>query len=180
MIVDIGTGDGRAVLARATAEPAALVIGVDAAAASMAESSRRADRRGPRNALFFAAGDEELVTSPLPSTADLVTVTLPWGSLLRAVLGLDAAALRGVVATLKPGGFLEVLASVVASDGIDGLDCLDDAAVPAIAEAWQAAGLRRLTMRPATRADLAAAGSSWARRLGPDRPAWRLDGVRDG
>ena len=180
MIVDIGTGDGRAVLARATAEPTALVIGVDAAAASMAESSRRADRRGPRNAVFFAAGAEALASSPLAGTADLVTVTLPWASLLRGVLGLDEPALRGVVATLKPGGFLEVLASVVPSDGIDGLACLDDAAAPAIAAAWRTAGLRPVRMRPATRADLAAAGSSWARRLGPDRPVWRLDGVRAG
>lgn len=180
MIVDIGAGDGRAVLARATAEPTALVIGVDAAPGSMAESSRRADRRGPRNAMFFAAGAEALASSPLAATAHLVIVTLPWGSLLRGVLGLDETALRGVVATLKPGGSLEVLASVVPSNGIDGLDCLDDAAAPTIAEAWRAAGLRHVRMRPATRAELAEAGSSWARRLGPDRPVWRLDGVRAG
>ena len=180
MIVDIGTGDGRAVLARAAAEPATLVIGVDAAAASMAESSRRADRRGPRNALYLAAGVEALASSRLAGTADLVTVTLPWGSLLRGVLGLDEAALGGIVATAKPGGRLEVLASVVPSDGIVGLECLDDAAASAVAEAWRAAGLRLVGMRPATRADMESAGSSWARRLGPDRPVWRLDGVRDG
>jgi 16S rRNA (adenine(1408)-N(1))-methyltransferase len=180
VVLDIGTGDGRAVLARAIAEPGSLVIGVDAAAAAMAESSRRADRRGPRNALFFAAGAEALASTPLACAADLVTVTLPWGSLLRGVLGLDGAALRGVVATLKPGGSLEALASVVPSDGIDGLDCLDAASAPAIAEAWQAVGLRLEAMRPAIRADVEAAGSSWARRLGPERPAWRLDGRRDG
>ena len=179
MILDIGTGDGRPVLARATAEPAALVLGVDAAAAAMAESSRRADRRGPRNALFFAAGAEALAWSPLAATGDLVTVTLPWGSLLRGVLGIDGAALRGVVATLKPGGSLEVLVSVVPSDGIDGVDCLDDAAAPAIAQAWRGAGLRLIGIRPAIHADIETSGSSWARRLGPERPVWRLDGVRD-
>lgn len=180
MIVDIGTGDGRSVLARATAEPSALVIGVDAAAASMAGSSRRADRRGPRNALFFAAGAEALASSPLAATADLVTVTLPWGSLLRGILGLDEAALRGVAATLTRGGCLEVLASVVPSDRIHGLDCLDGASAPAIAATWRAAGLRLVGTGPATREEVEAAGSSWARRLGPDRPVWRLDGVRDG
>jgi tRNA G46 methylase TrmB len=30
VVVDIGTGDGRAVLARAATEPATLVIGIDA------------------------------------------------------------------------------------------------------------------------------------------------------
>ncbi|HEX7345769.1 MAG TPA: hypothetical protein VF253_03200 [Candidatus Limnocylindrales bacterium] len=180
MIVDIGTGDGRAVLARATAEPAALVIGVDAAAAAMSESSRRADRRGPRNALFFAAGAETLASSPLACAADLVTVTFPWGSLLRGVVGLDAAALRGVAATLAGAGRLEVLASIVPSDGLEGLGCLDAAVRPVIAAAWRTAGVRLEAMRPASRADNEAAGSSWARRLGPDRPAWRLEGRRDG
>jgi 16S rRNA (adenine(1408)-N(1))-methyltransferase len=179
VILDIGTGDGRAVLARATAEPASLVIGIDAAAAAMAESSRRADRRGPRNALFFAAGAETLASSPLACAGDLVTVTLPWSSLLRGVVGLDDAALRGVAATLAGAGRLEVLASVVPSDGLDGLDRLDPAAAPAIAAAWGAAGLRLEAMRPATRTDIEAAGSSWARRLGPDRPVCRLEGRRD-
>jgi 16S rRNA (adenine(1408)-N(1))-methyltransferase len=180
VIVDIGTGDGRAVLARATAEPAVLVIGVDAAAASMVESSCRAERRGPRNALFFAAGADRLASSALASSADLVTVTFPWGSLLRGVVGLDEDALRGLAGTLADRGRLEVLASVVPTDRIDGLDCLDAAAGPAIAEAWQAAGLRLVGMRPAAPAEIEASRSSWARRLGADRPVWRLDGVRAG
>jgi len=54
----------------------------------MAEASRRADRRGPSNALFLAAGVETLPASPLTGSADLVTVMFPWGSLLRGVLGL--------------------------------------------------------------------------------------------
>jgi 16S rRNA (adenine(1408)-N(1))-methyltransferase len=180
VIVDIGTGDGRAVLDRAACDPAALVIGVDAAATSMAESSRRADRRGPRNALFFAAGAEALSTTPLAGRADLVTVTFPWGSLLRGVMGLDEAALRGVAAVVRAGGRIEVLASVVPSDRVDGMDCLDLTAAAAIAETWRGAGMRLTQMRPARPDDIAAAGSSWARRLGPDRPVWRLDGVRTG
>jgi 16S rRNA (adenine(1408)-N(1))-methyltransferase len=178
--LDLGTGDGRAVLARAAAEPRSLVIGVDAVASAMAESSRRADRRGPANTLFLAAGAESLVDSPLAGTADLVTVTFPWGSLLRGVVGLDAAALAGVAAALRPGGGrLEVLASVVPPDGVDGLACLDEAAAPRIAEAWACAGLGLVEMRPATPADVGAVRSSWARRLG-DRPVWRLEGQRHG
>ena len=79
VVVDLGTGDGRAVLRRAAAEPSALVIGIDAAASAMAEASRRADRRGPTNALFLAAGVEALSASPLAGRADLVTVTVPVG-----------------------------------------------------------------------------------------------------
>ncbi|HEY4634322.1 MAG TPA: class I SAM-dependent methyltransferase [Candidatus Limnocylindrales bacterium] len=177
--MDLGTGDGRAVLARAAAEPRSLVIGVDAVASAMAESSRRADRRGPANALFLAAAVEALADSPLAGTADLVTVAFPWGSLLRGVVGLDAAALAGVAAPVRPGGGrLEVLASVIPSDGVDGLACLDVAAATRVGEAWACAGLELVEMRPATTAELRAVRSSWARRLG-DRPVWRLEGRRD-
>jgi 16S rRNA (adenine(1408)-N(1))-methyltransferase len=180
VIVDAGTGDGRAVLERAAAEPAALVIGLDAAAAAMAESSRRADRRGPHNALFLAAGVEAIEDSPLAGRADLVTVRFPWGSLLRGALGLSPATLGGLVSLLAPGGGLEVLASVVPSDRVDGLACLDGAAEPAIRCAWSAAGFDLVGMRPATAEEVATSGSTWARRLGADRPVWRLEGRRLG
>ena len=59
MAIDLGTGDGRHVLAAAAARPDTLVIGVDANAAGMAEASRRAARRGALpNALFAVAAAE--------------------------------------------------------------------------------------------------------------------------
>ena len=178
MVADIGTGDGRAVLARARAEPASLVLGVDAAATAMAEASGRAARRGPSNAMFFAAGAETLVDTPLTGRVDLVTVTFPWGSLLRGVLGLHADALAGVAALVTPGGRLEILASVVASDRVDGISSLDPSWEPAIRRSWCAARLDLASMRLATNDEVVASRSSWARRLGAAgdaRPAWRLD-----
>jgi 16S rRNA (adenine(1408)-N(1))-methyltransferase len=172
--------DGRAVLRRAASEPDSLVIGLDAAADAMAEASRRAHRRGPRNALFLAAGVETVSGSPLTGRADLVTVRFPWGSLLRGVLGLDTAALRGLASLLGPDGRLDVLASVVSSDGVEGLACLDEAAEPAIRRAWAAAGLALVELRPSRGEDAAATGSTWARRLAADRPVWRLAGRRLG
>lgn len=189
MIVDIGTGDGRSVLERASRDPAALVIGIDASAAAMATSSRRAARRGPHNALFFAAGAEQLAGSPLAGYADFVTVTFPWGSLLQGVLGMDPAALAGVAAMACPGARLKVLASVVRSDGIADMACLDATAEPAIRAAWCTAGLELTSFRAATPEEVAASGSTWARRLrgapadrhaGDLRPVWRLDGRRLG
>jgi 16S rRNA (adenine(1408)-N(1))-methyltransferase len=181
VIVDVGTGDGRAVLRLAAADASALVIGIDAATAAMADASRRADRRGPANALFLAVGVEAVAHSPLAGQADLVTVQFPWGSLLRGIVGLDDAAMCGLAALLGAGGRLEVLASVVPSDGIPGMACLDDAVVPAIWQAWSSAGLRLAAARPATAAEVAASGSTWARRLragGDARPVWRLEGTR--
>lgn len=178
MVVDIGTGDGRSVLARAADDPRALVIGVDAAAAPMADASRRVDRRGPSNALFLAAGVESLPSTPLDGVADLVAITFPWGSLLRGVVGLDAVALRGIATTLRPDGRLIAFASVVPTDGVAGLDCLDGTHESLIRDAWSCAGIDLVSMRPAASADVAAARSSWARRLGAERPVWRLEGRR--
>ena len=60
MSLDLGTGDGRHVLAAARARPDTFVIGADANAASMAESSRRAARRlALPNALFAVAAAED-------------------------------------------------------------------------------------------------------------------------
>jgi 16S rRNA (adenine(1408)-N(1))-methyltransferase len=57
--IDLGTGDGRYVLAAAGARPDTLVIGLDADAAGMAEASRRAARRNALpNALFAVAAAE--------------------------------------------------------------------------------------------------------------------------
>ena len=182
VVVDLGTGDGRAVLARAAAEPDTLVIGVDAAAAAMAESSRRADRRRMPNVLFLADGVEHLADSPLAGVADLVTVILPWGSLARGILGVDAAPLAGVAAVLAPGGRLDVLVSVTPSDHIADLPLLTAGHATPIASAWSTAGLVLTSMTPATDAEVAASGSTWARRLrtggGARRPVWRLAGAR--
>ncbi len=191
MVIDIGTGDGRAVLARAAAEPRSLVIGLDASPAAMAEASRRADRAGLDRVLFLAAGVESLPGSPLAGSADLVTVTFPWGSLLRGILGLEPAALCGVAAALAPGGRLEVLTSVEPSDGVVGISALRADAEPAICRAWAAAGLELTAFEAASDTAIAASGSSWARRLRGRgrtpadqrssevrRQVWRLTGQR--
>ena len=182
MIIDLGTGDGRAVLDRASGEAVALVIGIDANAAGMAESSRRAARsragRGVDNAFFLVEAVEAL-PGPLAGTADLVTITMPWGSLLRGVLGLDEDALRGVASIVRPGGRVEILVSVIPADRVAGLPTLGRAFERPIAVAWWSFGFDLESMRPASIEDLRATRSSWARRLG-DRPVWRLDLCRAG
>ncbi len=132
----------------------------------MAEASRRADRARTADVLFLVAGVEELAGTFLSGVADLVTVTFPWGSLLRGVLGLDGAALAGVASVARRGGRIEVLASVVPGDGVEGFETLDDAAELSVAAAWESAGLRLEAMCPATPAEIAATHSTWARRLG--------------
>jgi 16S rRNA (adenine(1408)-N(1))-methyltransferase len=173
--MDLGTGDGRAVLARAALDPGAFVIGIDANAAGMAEASRRADRGRSRleNAMFIVEAVEALA-GPLDGVADAVNVTMPWGSLLRGVLGLDPVAQRGIASVVAAGGRVEVLASVAPTDRVAGMACLDEAAIPAVRAAWAREGLALTEFRPASEEDLADAHSSWARRL-RDRTVWRLE-----
>jgi Methyltransferase domain len=96
--VDLGTGDGRAVLAAAAARPDRLAVGVDASAAAMAEASWRAARRSERgglpNAVFVVAAAEALPPE-LDGVADLVTIQFPWGSLLKGLLDADPRVMAG-------------------------------------------------------------------------------------
>ena len=101
--LDLGTGDGRSVLALAAARPDTLVIGVDANASGMTESSRRASRRDALPNALFAVAAAEQPPGPLRGLAGALTIQFPWGSLLRGVLGGDDAVLAGVAALLAPG-----------------------------------------------------------------------------
>ena len=181
VVIDLGTGDGRAVIARARQDPAALVIGIDASAAAMAESSLRAARParkgGLPNALFVVAAAER-PPGELIRIATEVTITMPWGSLLRGALALpdseDAAA--GIAGLVAPGGRVRSLLSIDPRDRL-ALPALDATDGPVLAERWRGYGLRLASFGPADPAILAASGSSWARRLGAGRgrTVWQLD-----
>jgi len=172
--IDVGTGDGRAVLATAATEPAGLAIGIDANAASMAEVSRRAARSpakgGQPNALFLL-GAAEAIPEELHGIADLVTVQLPWGSLLRGCLGQDDAVAAGVASLLRPGGTLELLLAPAERDRLDGFPTELAGVAAAASNAFATYGLSVIEARPATAAEILASHSTWARRLlaGPAR-----------
>lgn len=181
MVVDLGTGDGRAVLARAAAEPRSLVLGLDASPAAMAEASRRAERSRIPNALFVVAAAER-VPSELHGVAAAVTIHFPWGSLLRGTLALDPAAAHGIAALLAPGAGATALVSITERDGL-GLAPLTADDAPRLAERWACHGLDLVALRPATDAEVAESGSSWARRLrggSRDRPVRRIELRRGG
>jgi 16S rRNA (adenine(1408)-N(1))-methyltransferase len=100
-----------------------------------------------------------------------LTVNFPWGSLLRGVLGHDDAVLAGVARLLAPGARASVLVSVVPRDGVSPMP-----AEEALAAAYARHGLALLEARAATPAEVAASGSSWAKRLraGTARPVTLL------
>jgi tRNA G46 methylase TrmB len=73
------------VLRLAKSSPGALFIGVDTNAAGLSEVSRKAARGGGGNAVFVVA-DAMDALGALRGRVDVLSITLPWGSLLRRVL----------------------------------------------------------------------------------------------
>ncbi|HEY2916242.1 MAG TPA: hypothetical protein VGI98_03405 [Candidatus Limnocylindrales bacterium] len=171
MTIDVGTGDGRAVLAAAAREPRTLVIGLDADAASMAEASRRVARAaraagtgGWPNALFVAAAVEAM-PDELAGLASLVTVRFPWAGLLRGVLGRDALVVAGIASVLAPGGVVELLLAPAARDRLAELPTEPSDIEAAVAGGFEPHGLRVVEARTASTDEIRASHSTWAKRL---------------
>jgi 16S rRNA (adenine(1408)-N(1))-methyltransferase len=170
--IDAGTGDGRAVLAAAAREPSTLVLGLDANAASMAESSRRAARavrKGGRPNAAFLVASAEAPPAELSGRAELVTVQLPWGSLLRGVVGDDQAVAAGLAGLVTTTGALELLLAPMQRDGLGGIPTSQGGLVDGAGAAFAPHGFEVAFVRALTPAEIRVSGSTWARRL--DRPA---------
>ena len=177
MVVDIGTGSGSAVLRRAAREPGTLFVALDADANAMADASRRAarpTRRGGHDNVMFLVAAAEALPGDLCAIADEVTVILPWGSLLSAVLNPGSATLAGIAQILKDSGEIRILVSSEKRDRSAGETDLDASAARELAQRYAAAGFETLELRPASRSDVEQLSSGWGRRLGiPERrPAW--------
>jgi hypothetical protein len=142
----------------------------------MADASRRAARSHLPNAVFVAA-DALALPPALDGIAGELTITLPWGSLLGAAVAADAR----IIGLLRDGAQLRLLLSASPADRHAGLASIDPAA---LADAYRAAGLDAVRVRPATIDDVRAAGSSWGKRLlnggrgAGDRRLWLLEAVR--
>jgi 16S rRNA (adenine(1408)-N(1))-methyltransferase len=166
--IDVGTGDGRAVLAAAARDPSTLAIGLDPSVAAMVEASRRAARSarkgGLANALFVAASADSL-PSELLGIAVVVTVHFPWASLLSGCLGADPRVAVGIASLLRPTGELELVLAPSPRDRLDGLPTTPAEVVEAATATFAALGLRRIVGREATVDEIRASGSTWAKRL---------------
>lgn len=181
--MDLGAGDGLAGLRAAKADPSRLFIAVDANADGLREGSAKALRRdGAPNALFVRAAVEALPPE-LAGLADRVTVTLPWGSLLRAVVLPDLALLAGICGLLQPGGRLDVVYAIdperdAAALRVLGLDPACSGPQEATCAGYADAGLRVDRVSELAREEIAALGTTWARKLAATpsaRRAWRIE-----
>ena len=120
----------------------------------------------------------EALPKELTGCVDEVRIQFPWGSLLTAVVRPQPEILLGVTRLLRPGATLTILLSVAERDGIEGLSRLDERTAAQAARRIVGAcdDLVLDSCRAATPADVAAAHSTWAKRLGVgrSRQAWLL------
>ena len=97
LLVDIGTGDGKHAYHLARRNPGTLVIGLDAAKDNLRKVSARTDAE---NLLFLWCPVEQLPNELLG--IDELHVLMPWGSLLRGMLGDPPSVLASLAARCSP------------------------------------------------------------------------------
>lgn len=150
-------------------------MGLDANADNLRETSGRAIRSGFDNLVYVRAAVETLPRE-LAGVADRVTIVLPWGSLLAAVLQPSVGVLRGIAGLCRPGAAVTVLLGIdPVRDGPElirlGFPEHRDADWRArLSEAYAAAGLDIVALRTISMDELAAWQSTWAKRLAHGRP----------
>jgi 16S rRNA (adenine(1408)-N(1))-methyltransferase len=180
LVLDIGTGDGKHVLAQARRQPDALLVGLDANPDAMRAASARAAgkpaRGGVPNALFVWAAVEQL--PPEIAEVDEVHILMPWGSLLRALVQPNLAVLRAVARMCAPGApFLITLNLHAWRPPVPEVgthpEPTPESARGELAPALAAAGWRLESADYLGEQEITDLATSWTKRLGASRQ--RLD-----
>lgn len=176
LVLDLGTGDGKHVLAVARDRPGDLVVGLDAGPDAMRKTAQKASARpakgGVPNALFVWGAVEALPAQL--AGVDEVHCLMPWGSLLRALVQPDPDVLRGVAAVCRPGApFLLTLnlhawRPAVADVG-DTVEPTPDSVRDELAPVYAGAGWQVEDVDYPDAAALAELGTSWTKRLASTR-----------
>src|ERR671931_363402 len=178
VLVDVGTGDGRFVLAHARANPRTFAIGFDPVASAMDSSSlsaaRKPERGGVPNALFVVATAED-PPPELAGVADVVSVLLPWGRLLRGVLLGQADVLGSLARIARPGAYVrivlnnEIFEDPVPLDAAELPEATVDYALTELEPLYARAGIRLETARLLDEEEVRRLRTTWSRRLAHGR-----------
>jgi 16S rRNA (adenine(1408)-N(1))-methyltransferase len=185
LVLDLGTGDGKHVLAEARRRPDTLVVGLDAGPDAMRRTAARAAAKpakgGVPNAVFVWAAVEQL-------PAELTDVTevhslMPWGSLLRALVSPEQAVLRSVAAVCRGGAPFLVTLNLHAwrppvPEVGETPEPAPASAADLLAPAYARAGWTLDSADYLSDEELAGLGTSWTKRLGASREALAVLGLR--
>lgn len=170
-VVDLGTGDGRFVRHLARQQPDRGVIGVDLAAANL----RAASRTATGNALFVVA-DALALPEELHQVARCITITMPWGSLLRGLLTGHPGLLAGLSAI---GANAASLAITLNAAALAEAGSTLAAGSERVAAALREVGITAEPPRQLDASDIRRLPTTWAKRLafGRDPRAVRIEAV---
>ncbi|OLR89522.1 16S rRNA (adenine(1408)-N(1))-methyltransferase KamB [Actinokineospora bangkokensis] len=175
-LLDVGTGDGKHPAHVARTRPDTLVVGLDAAKDNMRKAATRAAAKpakgGQPNLLYVWAPAEHLPEGLTGFTE--LHVLMPWGSLLRGVLGSDPAMLRGLAAACTPGARFLITLNLHAwqppvPEVGEHPEPTPDTAQDALGPALAAAGWHLDTATYLDADEIAALSTSWTRRLNSSR-----------
>lgn len=176
VLLDVGTGDGKHAAHLARRHPDLLVVGLDANRDNMRKVSARAAanpaRGGLPNVLFVWAAAEQL-PAELREVAAL-HVLMPWGSLLRGLLGADPALLCGLADACRSGAEFLVTLNLHAwrppvPEVGDRPEPTPDSARATLAACYAAAGWRLTGAHYLDADQIAELATSWTRRLTSSR-----------
>lgn len=179
VLVDLGAGDGRFAYALAREHRAIFAIAIDPVQENMrefsAKAARKAERGGAPNVVYVVASIEQL-PAELDEIAHEVRITLPWGSLMRGILLGDALVLANIARLLREGARTRITLNTRIFDDPVPVDVRDlPEATPEYADASLALAFARARMRlDAARwmapEEVAALGTTWAKRLSHRAP----------
>lgn len=176
LVLDVGTGDGKHVLHLAKQRPQALVVGLDAEPDRMRKAAARAAAKpakgGLPNALFVWSSVEHI-----PRELSAVTemhILMPWGSLLRGMVGGDDQILANLTQACVPGATFLVTLNLHAwrppVPEVSGLpEPTPESALDTLAGIYATARWRIESASYLDDAEIAALSTSWTRRLGSTR-----------
>jgi 16S rRNA (adenine(1408)-N(1))-methyltransferase len=174
--IDLGAGDGKFAYRYALER---LVIAIEPVRenvrASSAKAGRRRERGGAPNALYIAASIEQLPPE-LQYVANEMLITLPWGSLMRGIILADERVLAAIASLAREGARVRIILNTRIFDDPVPLEARDlpdlspDYAREALAPGFAAAGMRIEQARWLAPQEVAALGTSWAKRLSHRSP----------
>lgn len=177
--LDVGAGDGSWAYRHAAAHPDEFVIALDPVAENMREWSAKAAKKPGKGGLgnaTFAVGSVEQPPAELHTIADEITVTLPWGSLMRGLILGDDVVLAGLASFAKDAASIHIVLNTRIYDDPVPLEARDlPDLTPAyvqgtLAPVFARHGLEIGDAREMQADEVAAIGTTWGKRLSHRRP----------
>ncbi len=179
--LDLGTGDGRFVFKSAQKNPDMFYIGVDPSEKQLQIYAKKATRAKLKN-VFFCVGSLELFPEEMYGVVHKLTIILPWGSLLGAIVNPTPDTTSTLAKILVTGGTADIIfgysqdaeQSEVTRLGLDKLDT--NYIYTTILPKFMTAGFKAVCLTKLEKQELANFETTWSKKLrfGQDRPIIHL------